>query len=132
MKWKYVKPLKEKETIAKFEETMHYVFPDAYKACVLLNNGGRPDKREFTTKKHINRLIKGFLSFNEDDRETLWKVNEWIAAELSEKYVAFATDPAGNLICFRKADNAVVFLDMETQDEDEIASSFEVFLETLG
>ena len=77
------------------------------------------------------RELKSFLSFNTDDRETVWKIYEWNKDELSNKYVAFAIDNFGNLICFDADNDKVVFLNHEDLSVEHIANTFAEFLELL-
>ena len=131
MQWKYVKPLLSSESISEFETVIKYKFPDDFKKCVLENNGGRPDSRAFDTDCTKERELKSFLSFNKDDIESIWKISEWNKSELSDKYVAFAIDNFGNLICFEIKNNNVIFLDLETLSTEKISDDFMGFLNGL-
>ncbi len=131
MQWKYVKPLLSSEIISEFENVVKYKFPDDFKKCVLENNGGRPDSRTFDTDRTKERELKSFLSFNKDDIESIWKISEWNKSELSDKYVAFAIDNFGNLICFEIKNNNIIFLDLETLSAEKISDDFTGFLNGL-
>ena len=131
MQWKYVKPLLSSESISDFETVVKYKFPDDFKKCVLENNGGRPDSRTFDTDRTKERELKSFLSFNKDDIESIWKISEWNKSELSDKYVAFAIDNFGNLICFDIKNNNIIFLDHETLNTEKISDDFTGFLNGL-
>ncbi len=131
MQWKYVKPLLSAESISKFETLVKYKFPDAFKKCVLENNGGRPNSRTFDTDCTKERELKSFLSFNKDDIENVWKIAEWNKSELSDKYVAFAIDNFGNLICFDIKNNNIIFLDHETLNTEKITDDFISFMNGL-
>lgn len=131
MEWKYVKPLAVKESIAAFEAESGYLFPQAFKDCVQESNGGKPTLSAFDTEFQKERAVKSFLSFNKDDRETMWKVNEWNKEELADKYIAFAIDNFGNLICFKKSDDSIVFLDLESMNVEFVAGDFSQFIQSL-
>ena len=131
MEWKYVKPLISDSVIDEFEKTIKYSFPDDFKDCVVKNNGGRPQLKIFDTSVCKERAIKSLLSFNKDDKVTIWKINEWNAKELTNRFIAFAIDNFGNLICFDSNDNSVIFMDMETLKVELIANSFTGFLNCL-
>lgn len=129
--WKYAKPLHTSGKIHEFEKLVRYTFPEDFVKCVLHNNGGRPRKRAFKTDKDRERELKTFLSFNEEDRETVWKIFEWSKKELSNKYIPFAIDHFDNLICFNAENDSVVFFEHENQSIEKIADDFNEFLDSL-
>ena len=131
MNWKYVKPLKSEDAIQEFEEIYKFKFPDSFKECAYKYNGGRPEKDVYDTDKTKERTIKSLLSFNKDDRETIWKINDYCSDELGDRYVAFAIDQFGNLICFALSDKSVVFMNMETLNIEMISNCFSDFLNKL-
>ena len=131
MNWKYVKPLQSENLINDFECLVCYEFPEEFRDCVLQFNGGRPERKGFDTDVNAGRELKSFLSFNSDDRETVWKIHEWNKEELANKYVAFAIDNFGNLICFDADNDEVVFLNHEDLSVEHIANTFSEFLELL-
>lgn len=131
MNWKYIKPLESLELISKFEEQFNYKFPNEYKDCVSKNNGGRPSKKIFDTVDTKERELKSLLSFNYDDPETIWDVNNRDDESFNEKYIAFATDSSGNLICFKKCDSSIVFVNHETSITENITNSFSSFINSL-
>lgn len=131
MEWKYVKALKSAELISEYEKKTGYVFDEAFKKCVMENNGGRPAKKVFDTDKTKERELKSFLSFNREDRETVWKILEWNKEELTDKYVPFVIDGFGNLICFDKSSKKVVFVNHEDLSVEVIANDFEEFMSGL-
>ena len=131
MEWKYVKTLSSVECIDEFENLVEYSFPDEFKNCILSSNGGRPSKRMFDTDIQKERAIKSFLSFNKDDKETVWKIQDWKKEELSSRYVAFPIDNFGNLVCFDIYSNKIVFFDHENGEIELIADNFTEFMECL-
>ena len=131
MEWKYVKTLLSAGCIDEFERLVRYTFPDEFKNCILCNNGGRPNKRVFDTNIQQERAIKSFLSFNKEDRETVWKIQDWNKEELSGKYVAFAIDNFGNLVCFDISNNKIIFYNHENGNIVQIADNFAEFMERL-
>lgn len=131
MEWKYVKPIKSADLIKDFEALVNYVFDDHFRRCVMNNNGGRPSKKAFDTDKSKERELKSFLSFNHEDKETVWKIFEWNKEELTDKFIPFAIDNFGNLICFDASNDHVVFINIENVTSEKIANSFAEFLELL-
>ena len=131
MEWKYVKPLSSEDNINDFECMIKYCFPDEFRNCVILHNGGRPSHKAFATDKTRERELKSFLSFNKEDKETIWKIHEWNKAELSNRYVAFAIDNYGNLICFDANNDSIVFINHENLEVEFIAPNFKIFIDNL-
>lgn len=131
MNWKYVKPLKSKKLIKNFESKFNYKFPNSFISIVNKYNGGRPEKALFDTYMFNQRAIKSLLSFNEGDKETMWKISEWNKSELNNEYISFAIDNFGNLICFSIEDNSVVFLELESLNVEKIADDFDTFINNL-
>lgn len=131
MNWKYAKALNSVDLINDFEKLVGYKFPKEFRDLVFQFNGGRPERKRFDTNVSIGRELKSFLSFNTGDRETVWKIKDWNKDELSNKYLAFAIDNFGNLICFDKNNNNVVLLNHEDLSVEHIANTFSEFIETL-
>lgn len=131
MEWKYIKKLKSIDLIDDFECMAKYVFCDAFRNCVIANNGGRPSKRIFDTDKVKERELKSFLSFNKEDRETVWKIFECNKEELTNKYVPFGIDNFGNLICFDVNNDKIVFVNHEDMSVEAVAENFDCFMSGL-
>lgn len=131
MNWKYVKALKSENAIKEFEVTFKFEFPDSFKEIVANYNGGRPEKDIYDTDKTKERTIKSLLSFNKEDKETIWKIADWNKDELKDDFIAFAIDHFGNLICFSVSDKSIVFMDMEMLKTESIAKDFSTFLDKL-
>lgn len=131
MNWKYAKALNSVDLINDFEKLVGYKFPKEFRDLVLQFNGGRPERKGFDTNVSTGRELKSFLSFNAGDRETVWEINDCNKDELSNKYLAFAIDNFGNLICFDKNNNNVVLLNHEDLSVEHIANTFSEFIETL-
>ena len=131
MEWNYVKSLSSKDSIEEFEKKENYTFPDEFKQCVINNNGGRPNRRGFDTENTKERELKTFLSFNKEDKETMWKASEIEEDELPSNYIPFAIDNYGNFICFNSNDDSVVFFDHESLSIELIANNFSSFINCL-
>ena len=127
MGWKYVKQLSSEESIEAFERLVNYAFPKNFKDCVKQYNGARPKYRVFDTDKKTGRELKSLLSFNREDKETVWDIYEWSKTEHQGKYIPFAIDNFGNLICFDRT-GKIVFINHETLELEVVASSFEEFI----
>lgn len=131
MEWKYIKKLKSINLINEYENLTKYTFCDSFRKCVIDNNGGRPCKKIFNTDKFKERELKSFLSFNKEDKETVWKIFEWNKEELNNKYVPFGIDNFGNLICFDIINDKIIFINHEDISIEIIANSFDDFINGL-
>lgn len=131
MEWKYVKPLSDVTLPDQLAQETGCPLSPAFRQWAKEHNGGRPSLRLFDTDQGRGRVIKSFLSLNREDRETVWKMLDWAKEDLAGRYVPFAIDPAGNLVCLEKATGAVAFLDHETGAVERAAGSFEAFLRGL-
>ncbi len=130
MEFKYIKPLDNKNLISEFENEAEHKFSNNFVVFVMKNNGSRPSNSVFYSNQNQERVMKSFLSFNKQDRETIWKM--WNASnnDFKVKMIPFAIDHFGNLICFDK-NNAVVFYDHETETIEFVANDFDEFMNSL-
>ena len=131
MEWKYVRPLKDPELVDQFERKARYFLPEEYRQCVEKHNGGRPSRKIFDTDQEKERVVKMLLSLNREDPETVWPSLERLQKETGGRYVPFADDDFGNLICFDRGTDEVVFRDHETGSVELIAPTFSDFLKGL-
>ncbi len=130
MNWKYVKPIKDENSISDFEKEHGYSFPESFKETVKKYNGGRPEKDAYDTEMAKERTIKSLLSFNRTDKENIWKLSENLEG-IPKKYVTFAIDHFGNFICFDADDGSIAFVDHETANSEKISDDFAAFLDKL-
>ena len=131
MNWEYVKTLKSANLIDEFESLVGYEFPGDFKECVMQYNGGYPEREAFDTDTTKERVFNHLLSFNKEDISTIWKTNEGHIEGLPDKYVVFADDPFGNLICFDKDNDNVIFWNHEDESVEHIANTFTELLDKL-
>lgn len=130
LNWKYVKTLKNEDSISIFEQVIGCEIPTDLKTCIINNNGGRPDKKIFDTDLSQERVIKSLLSYNKDDLETVFDAYNVISKE-NKNLVPIASDPAGNYICFEKDTKVIVLWLHETNKLEKIADNFTDFLSNL-
>jgi len=130
MEWKYVKPLKDDAAIERLIKACGYELPDEYVNIVKQFNGGRPQNKLFLTEKQTEHQLKTFLSLNQDDRENIWDSFEWDSPAVAMRYLIFAVDGFGNLICLKK-NGSVVFFDHENNTEELVSQTFRDFLGAL-
>lgn len=131
MNYKYVKPVKSAKLLDDYENLTGYELPKNYRNFVIEFNGGRPERKGFSTSAGESRELKSFLSFNPDDKETVWQAYERLKNEFNGRYLAFAIDNFGNLICFDINENSVIFLNHENLSVEYVTDSFTSFLNML-
>ena len=131
MQWKYTKPLVSVKQIGDFEKAYSFSFDDIYRDYVRQYNGGRPSPNAFDTEKSKARSIKALLSFNKSDKENIWDMNAWIKEAIENRYVAFGIDSFGNLICFEKFSDDVIFWNHENGSIEIITKGFGNFINSL-
>lgn len=128
--WKYVKALKDDNSIVQFERKYGIQLPEDIVECFKENNGGRPNRKVFDTELTKGRTIKCILSFNMDDLETIYSPMVIINAE-NPRLVPIAVDPGGNYICYNIAKNNIVLWLHEMNSTEAIAATFTDFLKGL-
>lgn len=126
--WEFVKPLSSATLIDDFELENNVSFPDDLKNCLTKNNGGRPSKTIFDTKRSKEKVFKALLSFNKSDLETIYMVYPLLKEE-KKGLLPFASDPFGDIFCIQN--NAVVLYSHETGKIEKIANSFTELLSKL-
>ncbi|MBE6544189.1 MAG: SMI1/KNR4 family protein [Ruminococcaceae bacterium] len=130
MEWKYVSPLKDPMSVEAFEADYSVELPRELKSIVREYNGGWPQKRNFTMENGEEGSVKRFLSFNTEDKESVWTFNSRESAR--HGYTVFAIDSFGNYIALRDLDKKVIFVDNDIDEVTVIASDFNTFLKCLG
>lgn len=145
MNWRWTKPLESDELITEYEERIGYTFPDDFKEFVRQYNGGRPEWKCFyswTGKRKHERVFNNLLSFNKEDRSSIWKYNDWDGSDWDsstngeiKNYVMIARDAFGNLICYDRRTIGIVWVDHEEPDfpkaVEKVADSFTEHVNSL-
>ncbi len=136
--------LKDPGLIAEFEQHVGYRLPEDFKMFVVEHNGCYAENELFYSYcrgKKIERVFNHLFSFNKDDIESIWMYHglgwqrAWDKAGGLDKYIAFANDPSGNMICFDKTDSKVVFINHEEKSAskmlEKVSNSFTEFVEGM-
>ena len=140
MEWRFVRKLKSEELITEYEQKGNYQFPEMFVEYIKNCNAAYPKFKLFMSKgnREWERVFNHFYSFNKDDLTTIWDYNDWNGCMKDwnmygsmENYIAFAGDPFGNLICFDKTNDKIIFIDHETLQVQSVADSFDEFIHSL-
>lgn len=130
MEWKFIKELKSKDSIKKFEDIIGMELPKDYIEFIEKYNGARPKLKLFKTITGKEHVIKTFLSFNITDVENIFSVNEWLKKDFNREYFAIASDPAGNYIVYDKKFE-IYFWNHEINKFELITKTFTDFINML-
>lgn len=133
MQWKFIKTLENKDIIKLYEEKYQITFPKEFISLIERYNGGRPRPNNFNCKSISGCVFKSLLSFNPNDRENIFNTKECLKDELPENLIPFATDPAGNLICFKytSGNTSIVYWMHETEEIHDICETINELLNNL-
>lgn len=123
IKWKYQDGEVDSLSISAIETKLGFVFPKDYKESVKVNQGASPTPYLFEVNG-MKRVFGSLLKIDNPDSPTdIINVYENYKGTLPNKVIAFANDPAGNLICFDYKENEdnpiVVFWEPENAAEKE-------------
>jgi len=130
MEWLYSDKLKDNNLIEKLESELNYNFPVDFKKIVLLNNGACPTPNVFDSKVSRENVFDHLLSFNKEDKANIWKINTR-SDYASDKYIIFGICSFGDFLCFDKETNNVIYLDHETMEIEEAATTFTQFINSF-
>ena len=128
--WKYVKPLEDENSIELFLAKNNLELPFDVIECLEENNGGRPSLNEFDTDQSKERVFKALLSYNLEDKESIYNI---YSKEFKNKGLfPIASDVAGNFICINlKSDNKIVLVEHESGRIEHIANTFSEMLKSM-
>ncbi len=110
--WKYVKPLNDESSVKDFLAQNYIKLPDNLISIMERFNGGRPPQKDFFTETGREYVFKSLLSYNENDKETIYMVYPDIFKE--KALYPVGSDAAGNYICFDLREEKFVLYNHET------------------
>ena len=123
--WKYVEPLDEKQ-LSKIEKHFGLSLPEDYKKLLVECNRGKPTLERFDTELQKECVLDYMI----DLEETVATAQ----AIPPDNLIPIGSDPFGNFIAFKIADeriDSVVFWEHERDEVYRISSSFTEFWEKL-
>ena len=116
--WKYVKKLNDPDVVTEFLKKNHVILPAALVECLVQNNGGRPSEKDFSTNKGEGYVCKNLLSFNEKDKESVYKFYPDMFRGTT--LFPFAMDASGNFVCYDMKKRKYVLWKHETDSVEII------------
>lgn len=117
MKWMDIKPMENGTEVEHFEKQIGALLPMGFRACMMRNNGGCPERTVFKTKDGSRSQIGYFLSFNRKDEDSIWDIQQKIT---NTNCIPFARDTENHLICFNKNFQVVLLV----TEGDEISTRY--------
>lgn len=127
MEYKYIKELKDINSIKEIEEKYKVKIPEILKNIIIRYNGGRPVKNIFMTKESKEKVIKTLLSYNQSDRE-----NIYIYLDFFKKgYIPFANTDFGDVICLNNKNENIELYLHEIDKFEYVCENIEQFINKL-
>ena len=127
MEYKYIKELKDINSIKEIEEKYKVKIPEILKNIIIRYNGGRPVKNIFMTKESKEKVIKTLLSYNQSDRE-----NIYIYLDFFKKgYIPFANTAFGDVICLNNKNENIELYLHEIDKFEYVCENIEQFINKL-
>lgn len=128
MEVNYIKSLEDVSFIRAYEKKVGIAFSKEFIEFFEKYNGGRPTPNTITIKNGEEKLINTFLSFNDNDKENVYKAKKRVSEDNS-RVIPFAMDPSGDYFCL--LGEQVVYFSHEDAEVYEVADSFENFLKSI-
>ena len=100
MEWKYAKFPPTEEDVRRMERHFGYQMPEWYVRKIMSHHGARPLRSRFDTSAYKGREVKSFLPITEQFAGNVYQVHGWIKERLLPNMVPFASEAAGNYLCF--------------------------------
>ena len=116
--WRYVKQLDDPKIIKDFLANNNIVLPAELVEIMEKYNGGRPSENSIVTETKREYVFKSLLSYNNNDKETIYSFYLDIFKE--KEWFPFATDAAGNFLCYDLKNNKYVLYNHETNQGELI------------
>lgn len=122
--WKYIKPLDDPSAVRSFLKNYNVNLPQKLIESIERFNGGRPSEKQIITSSKREYVFKSMLSYNEKDKETIFSVFPELFKETH--LFPFASDAAGNFICFDLDSKKYVLINHETNHLEIIVKMVEL------
>ena len=112
LSWKYDKSLNNPIAVKSFLDKNSIILPDSLIEIMEKHNGGRPSDKAIITDTNQEYVFKAMLSYNEGDKETIYSIYPELFKE--NHLFPFASDAAGNFICYDTESSKYVLYKHET------------------
>ena len=123
--WKYIKPLDDPSAVKSFLKAYNVVLPDKLIESIEIFNGGRPSEKQIITSSKREYVFKSMLSYNAKDKETIYSVFPELFKDTH--LFPFASDAAGNFICYDLKQKRCVLLNHESNQTETIIEMVQLY-----
>lgn len=127
MEYKYVKKLKNSNSIKEIEEKYNIQIPQLLKNIIVKYNGGRPLANIFLTDNKKEKVIKTLLSYNKEDKENIYIYDDIFAKD----YIPFANTEFGDTICINNKNANIELYNHEADRFEYISENIETFFNMI-
>ncbi|MDF2934934.1 MAG: hypothetical protein K0Q90_307 [Paenibacillaceae bacterium] len=134
IKWRMTDGPLEASVIEAVEKRLGVIFPEDYKACVRLHNGGYPRPDSFGGEDGDSMVFNNLISFT----SSYLNMGMFVEEFKEDRILPFARDPFGGHICFdyrhTEQNPTVVFWDHEEGEDflEPVCETFTALLEQLS
>lgn len=123
--WKYIKPLDDPAAVKSFLKAYNVVLPHKLIESIEQFNGGRPSEKQIITSSKREYVFKSMLSYNAKDKETIYSVFPELFK--GTDLFPFASDAAGNFICYDLTLKRCVLLNHESNLAETITEMVRLY-----
>lgn len=116
--WKYVKPLKDKNSIASFCAKNGVEIPADLMQYLAEHNSGRPSICEFDTNIGKGYIFNSLFSYNEEDVNRIFPTYEALFEDTN--LYPIAIEAGGNIVCLNLDTQILVLWNHETDEIEQI------------
>ena len=123
--WKYIKPLDDPSAVMNFLKAYNVELPDKLTESIEKFNGRRPSEKQIITSSKREYVFKSMLSYNRNDKETIYSVFPELFK--GTQLFPFASDAAGNFICYDMKLKRCVLLNHESNQAETIIEMARIY-----
>ena len=123
--WKYIKPLEDPSAVKRFLKLYNVILPQKLIESIEQFNGGRPSEKRIITSSKREYVFKAMLSYNTKDKETIYNVFPELFK--ATPLFPFASDAAGNFICYDLKLKRCVLLNHESNQTEQIVEMVHLY-----
>ena len=126
-----VKEMKDSLAIDRFEDKYDLDLDKSFKDFFKENNGGNPKKRSFEIGSDEYE-VRCFLSFNDDEYNSIRKPLQSFQDETHGKIFPFAKDSGDSYFCLNVESGAVYYWSVDDEKYYKLTDTFDDFVKILS
>jgi len=118
------------EYISAVEKEINYEFPNEYKEYLLKTSSLKPEKNVLRLENGNEKVLRCLLSMDPNSTNYILKFQKF-DSELESKLVPFALLEFGDILCFERETNKIVYYNHELDSTEIIADNWNNFINEL-